>query len=199
MVKKREAQMLILGKIDYICRDKEKHQESFRMKTILYLARHGETVDNVNKIMQGQTQGQLNENGINQARQLAEELKGKHFDAFVASDLKRSVDTCRIVAEPHHAEVRTTPLLRERDWGSFTGRYIPDLKDEVWPDDIEPLDALKERSRKFLEFIRREYPGKTVLAVGHGITNKAIQAVYFNKEMKDIPRMTNAEVRILEL
>ena len=81
------------------------------MKTILYLARHGETVDNVNKIMQGQTQGQLNENGINQARQLAEELKGKHFDAFVASDLKRSVDTCRIVAEPHHAEVRTTPLL----------------------------------------------------------------------------------------
>ena len=120
------------------------------MKTILYLARHGETVDNVNKIMQGQTQGQLNENGINQARQLAEELKGKHFDAFVASD-------------------------------------------------IEPLDALKERSRKFLEFIRREYPGKTVLAVGHGITNKAIQAVYFNKEMKDIPRMTNAEVRILEL
>ncbi len=199
MVKKREAQMLILGKIDYICRDKEKHQESFRMKTILYLARHGETVDNVNKIMQGQTQGQLNENGINQARQLAEELKGKHFDAFVASDLKRSVDTCRIVAEPHHAEVRTTPLLRERDWGSFTGRYIPDLKDEVWPDDIEPLDALKERSRKFLEFIRREYPGKTVLAVGHGITNKAIQAVYFKKEMKDIPRMTNAEVRILEL
>lgn len=191
--------MLILGKIDYICRDKEKHQESFRMKTILYLARHGETVDNVNKIMQGQTQGQLNENGINQARQLAEELKGKHFDAFVASDLKRSMDTCRIVAEPHHAEVRTTPLLRERDWGSFTGRYIPDLKDEVWPDDIEPLDALKERSRKFLEFIRREYPGKTVLAVGHGITNKAIQAVYFNKEMKDIPRMTNAEVRILEL
>ena len=191
--------MLILGKIDYICRDKEKHQESFRMKTILYLARHGETVDNVNKIMQGQTQGQLNENGINQARQPAEELKGKHFDAFVASDLKRSVDTCRIVAEPHHAEVRTTPLLRERDWGSFTGRYIPDLKDEVWPDDIEPLDALKERSRKFLEFIRREYPGKTVLAVGHGITNKAIQAVYFNKEMKDIPRMTNAEVRILEL
>lgn len=191
--------MLILGKIDYICRDKEKHQESFRMKTILYLARHGETVDNVNKIMQGQTQGQLNENGINQARQLAEELKGKHFDAFVASDLKRSVDTCRIVAEPHHAEVRTTPLLRERDWGSFTGRYIPDLKDEVWPDDIEPLDALKERSRKFLEFIRREYPGKTVLAVGHGITNKAIQAVYFKKEMKDIPHMTNAEVRILEL
>lgn len=31
--------------------------------TILYLVRHGETIDNANKIMQGQTQGELNANG----------------------------------------------------------------------------------------------------------------------------------------
>ena len=169
------------------------------MKTILYLTRHGETVDNANKIMQGQVQGQLNEKGIAQAQQLSRELANKHFDAFVSSDLKRSIDTCRIVAGPHHAEVTTTRLLRERDWGSFTGKYIPDLEHAVWPDDVEPLDELKERARKFLDFIRKEYPGKTVLAVGHGIINKAIQAVYYNKEMRDIQRMTNAEVRILEL
>ena len=35
--------------------------------TILYLARHGETVDNVNQIMQGQTQGELTANGFRQA------------------------------------------------------------------------------------------------------------------------------------
>lgn len=169
------------------------------MATILYLTRHGETVDNANKIMQGQVQGQLNAKGVEQARRLAEEMADKHIDAFVSSDLKRSIDTCRIVAEPHHAEVVTTPLLRERDWGSFTGKYIPDLEHAVWPDDIEPLDKLKDRARLFLEFLRREYPNKTVLAVGHGIVNKAIQAVYYNKEMKDIQRMTNAEVRVLEL
>lgn len=167
--------------------------------TTLYLTRHGETIDNANKIMQGQVQGQLNEKGIAQAHQLAKEMADKKIDAFVSSDLKRSIDTCRIVAEPHNAEVRTTPLLRERDWGSFTGRYIPDLEHAVWPDDVEPLDALKERARKFLEFIRKEFPDKTVLAVGHGIVNKAIQAVYYNKEMKDIQRMTNAEVRVLKL
>ena len=37
-------------------------------KTKLYLVRHGETLDNVNKIMQGQTQGELTEAGIEQAR-----------------------------------------------------------------------------------------------------------------------------------
>lgn len=167
--------------------------------TVLYLTRHGETVDNANKIMQGQTQGKLNDNGIRQARELAVKLAGKHIDVFVSSDLKRAVDTCSIVAEPHHADVKVTPLLRERDWGSFTGRYIPDLKDAVWTDDIETIDDLKLRAGKFLEYVRREYKGKMVLAVGHGIINKAIQAVYYNKEMKDVPRMENAEVRVLKL
>lgn len=169
------------------------------MKTILYLARHGETVDNANKIMQGQVQGQLNENGIRQARQLAQSMEGKHFDAFVSSDLQRSIDTCRIVAERHNAEVITTPLLRERDWGSFTGKYIPDLKNVEWPDDVEPLDVLKKRAKSFLDYIRDNFPGQTVFAVGHGIVNKAIQAVHYGKEMQDVERMTNAEVRVLEL
>ena len=169
------------------------------MKTILFLTRHGETVDNANKIMQGQTQGRLNEEGVRQAEQLRDAMAREQLDAVVASDLKRSVDTARIVAEPHGLEVVTTTLLRERDWGSFTGRYIPDLKDEVWPDDIETLEALQARSRAFLDFIRNEYTGKRVLAVGHGIVNKAIQAVHYGKQMREVERMTNCEVRILEL
>jgi hypothetical protein len=38
-----------------------------------------------------------------------------------------------------------------------------------------------------------------VLAVGHGIINKAIQSVYFNKPMNEVQKMTNAEVRELTL
>ena len=167
--------------------------------TTLYLARHGETVDNARQIMQGQTQGELNENGILQARRVGEEWKDRHLDAVIASDLKRSVDTAKIIAEAHHLEVVTTPLLRERDWGSFTGRYIPELKGEVWPDDIETLENLLSRAGEFIAFVRETFPGKKVLAVGHGIINKAIQAVYYGKTMSEIQKMTNAEVRLLEL
>ena len=167
--------------------------------TTLYLVRHGETVDNVRQIMQGQTQGELTENGILQAREVAEDLKDVPFDAVIASDLKRSIDTARIIAEPHQLEVLTTPLLRERDWGGFTGRYIPDLKGEVWPDDIETQENLLSRAGEFIAYIRDTFPGKKVVAVGHGIINKAIQAVYFRKLMSEIQRMSNAEVRILEL
>ena len=169
------------------------------MKTILYLVRHGETVDNARQLMQGQTQGELNEVGVGQAERLRDELADRHLDAIVASDLKRSVDTARILAEPHGVEVETTPPLRERDWGSFTGRFIPDLKDEVWPDDIESLEDLQARAGHFLHYIKTRYAGKTVLAVGHGIVNKAIQAVHYGKQMREVERMTNCEVRILEL
>ena len=167
--------------------------------TTLYLVRHGETVDNANQIMQGQTQGQLNENGIKQASEFSKEWKNKPLDVVIASDLKRSVDTAKIIAEPHHLEVLSTPLLRERDWGSFTGRYIPDLKGETWPDDIETLENLLSRAGEFIAYVKQTFPGKKVLAVGHGIINKAIQSVYYQKSMSDIQRMSNAEVRTLEL
>ena len=167
--------------------------------TTLYLVRHGETVDNANQIMQGQTQGQLNDNGIKQAQQFSDEWKDKPIDVIIASDLKRSIDTAQIIAEPHHLEVITTPLLRERDWGGFTGRFIPDLKGEVWPDDIETLENLLSRAGEFIAYVKQTFPGKKVLAVGHGIINKAIQSVYFKKPMNEIQRMSNAEVRTLEL
>ena len=167
--------------------------------TTLYLVRHGETVDNANQIMQGQTQGELNENGIRQAQELSGAWKDRPIDVVIASDLKRSIDTARIIAEPHGLEVITTPLLRERDWGGFTGRFIPDLKNEVWPDDIETSENLLSRAGEFIAYVKETFPGKKVLAVGHGIINKAVQAVYYGKTMSEVQRMMNAEVRVLEL
>jgi probable phosphoglycerate mutase len=167
--------------------------------TRLLLVRHGETVDNVNQIMQGQTQGELTQKGVLQAEELAQQMRDEQIDVFVSSDLKRSIDTCWIIAQSHGLPVVQTPLLRERDWGRFTGRFIPDLKDETWPDDIESITDLRTRAKAFLDFISEQYPGKTVLAVGHGIINKAIQAVHLGKEMREIPRMTNAEVREVKL
>lgn len=167
------------------------------METVLFLVRHGETVDNARQIMQGQTQGCLNEKGREQARVVAERLAAESIDAIVASDLQRAIQTAEMIAEPHGLPVVTTPLLRERDWGGFTGRFIPDLKGEVWPDDIESEGALLARARTFLIYITATYPGKRVVAVGHGIFNKAILAVYAQCPMREVQRMMNAEVRIL--
>nr|WP_295352628.1 histidine phosphatase family protein [uncultured Prevotella sp.] len=171
------------------------------MATTLYLVRHGETVDNAAHIMQGQTPGELNAAGVAQAEELAARMANEPIDVFVSSDLKRSVQTCEIIARKHHAEVVTTSLLRERDWGSFTGRFIPTLPQDPkdWPDDIESIESMKSRAQNFITWLRVTYPDKNILAVGHGIINKALQSVYFRQPMNKIGKMGNAEVRILML
>ena len=167
------------------------------MTTTIFLVRHGETVDNARQIMQGQTQGELNERGKEQALQVAERLSTEALDAVIASDLHRAIQTAEFIAEPHRLPVVTTPLLRERDWGSFTGCFIPDLQGKAWPDDIESEETLLRRAYDFLQETTATYPGKQVVAVGHGIINKAILAVYASCSMKEVQRMMNAEVRIL--
>lgn len=169
--------------------------------TTLYLVRHGETVENAAQVMQGQTPGTLSEQGIRQAEEVARKMARVDIGAFVSSDLRRSIDTCAIIARPHGKEVVTTPLIRERDWGDFTGKYIPSLpkNPEEWPGNIETIGQMKERARRFLTWLRDVYPDTVVLAVGHGIINKAIQSVYFQRPMNQIEKMGNAEVRELTL
>lgn len=169
--------------------------------TTLYLVRHGETVDNAAQILQGQTPGALNEKGVKQAEVVASKMANEHIDVFVSSDLRRSIQTCEIIARSHHQKVVTTPLLRERDWGDFTGKFIPDLpkNPKDWPDNIESLEKMKSRAQNFITWLKVTYPDKTILAVGHGIINKALQSVYFKRPMNEIEKMGNAEVRVLVL
>ena len=179
--------------------------------TTLYLVRHGETVDNAAQIMQGQTPGRLNEKGIEQAEEVARKMANDHIDVFVSSDLYRSMQTCAIIARPHLEDglsedeilqhIVTTPLIRERDWGDFTGKFIPSLPKDPkdWPDNIEGLEKMKSRAQNFLTWLKVAYPDKTILAVGHGIINKAIQSVYYKRPMNQIEKMANAEVRVLIL
>lgn len=191
--------------------------------TKLYLVRHGETMDNAAQIMQGQTPGRLNDVGIQQAEEVARKMASDHIDVFVSSDLYRSMQTCAIFARPHlEAEmhlkgtadasaflteddilqrIETTPLIRERDWGDFTGKFIPSLPKDPkdWPDNVETLERMKSRAQNFLTWLKVAYPDKTILAVGHGIINKAIQSVYYKRPMNQIEKMANAEVRVLIL
>ena len=62
----------------------------------MYLARHGQTEENVNRIFQGQLPGRLTEEGKRQAVAMGEELAGVSPDAVVSSDLQRGDDTVQL-------------------------------------------------------------------------------------------------------
>ena len=89
-----------------------------------YIVRHGETEWNTKKIMQGHLDSPLTENGINQAANLANELKEIEFIKVISSDLMRAYRTAKIIAVDKDIAVTSTELLREINLGPFTGKKL---------------------------------------------------------------------------
>lgn len=169
--------------------------------TTLYLVRHGETEENVAQILQGHLPGHLSVRGKEQAIALRCRLVAEclHFDAMVASDLQRTADTAKILNEALHLPLTTTPLLRERDWGSLTGVPIAQAKRNAFPCDIESVADMHQRAKRFLIYIMEHFPEQRVLAVGHGLFNRCILATLAGVSIGMVPRMENAEIRCVQV
>ena len=165
----------------------------------LYLARHGETEENVKKILQGHLPGQLTAQGKVQATHLCENLVLNHIkpDHIIVSDLQRTLDTAYIVNERLQLPLTSTSLLRERDWGSLTGLSYAKKDLDTSTSDIESIEDLFNRAHLFIDYLFEHFDGKSVLAIGHGLFNRCIIAAISNKIIQDIPRMQNAEYRAL--
>ena len=63
----------------------------------LYIIRHGETAWNVEGRLQGQTDTELNENGVRLAKVTAEGLKNIPFDLGISSPLRHAKHTAELV------------------------------------------------------------------------------------------------------
>ena len=85
----------------------------------LYLMRHGETLFNTQKRVQGWCDSPLTENGIWQAEQVKEYFakKGISFDAVYSSTQERATDTAKIVA-PDYLVIQLKGI-KEMNFGSF--------------------------------------------------------------------------------
>lgn len=166
--------------------------------TTIYLARHGQTEENLMKIFQGHLPGTLTADGIEQARNLGKELEGIQIDCILSSDLKRVIDTVNYAMADRHLPWEKTELLREIDWGKWTGLKIDSVDKQNPPEDAETKEMLYERGKRIVEYIKEKYSGNNVLVVAHGLINRSIQAHILGvdiNELYNIPHMKNAEVR----
>ena len=159
----------------------------------LYLARHGQTEENLSRIFQGHLPGHLTEEGKRQAVALGESLKDIALDAIVSSDLQRVTDTVRLAVGDRGLPWEQNALFREIDWGVDRSRL---------PKDAETPEMLYGRAGRCIAYLRAHYAGKSVLVVAHGQINRNIlaQAKGFPlSRLKEIPLMKNASVEVLEL
>lgn len=156
-----------------------------KKNTRLILARHGETEENKLGIMQGNNPGNLSKEGKAQAYQLALSLMNEDVDIIVCSKLKRSYDTAKIIASVLGKDIDFLEILREKDWGEYTGKSKYEVDWEVIPDGMETNEELYLRGIRVINEFNNKYHNKNILAVGHGAINRAIQAYLqgFNADM----------------
>lgn len=171
------------------------------MSTRLLLIRHGESVWNAARRWQGHSDPPLSERGREQAREAARRLAGEAIAGLYASDLRRALETARIVGEPHGLAPVTDARLRELDigaWGGLTREQIGSR----WPDALAAFDAgapdaravggetrdeLARRVHAALDELAGRHRGDTVAVVAHGGVLAAITGVYGHANAEVVP------------
>ncbi len=95
----------------------------------LFLARHGQTVWNRERRLQGQLDSPLTDAGVEHARAVARRLEGAGVGLICTSPLGRARRTAEIIAEALGVEVVQVDELAEIHHGSFAGRTWDELEE----------------------------------------------------------------------
>jgi broad specificity phosphatase PhoE len=153
----------------------------------LILARHGETVWNVEKIYRGRTDVNLDEVGIKQAELLGKYLSNWELEAIYSSPLRRALDTANIIDRYQKIGVHIAEGLIDFDYGEWQSlpeqevkRLYPTLHNE-WhnnPHKVrmpggESLEDLRRRAMGVVNDVLSKYQGSAVL-VSHRVVNKVL-------------------------
>ena len=163
----------------------------------IYLVRHGETVWNVEKRLQGWKDSPLTENGLRNAERLAERLDGTRIDRIFSSDQKRALTTAQIIAKGRGIPVEVISELRELNFGSWEGMTLFEIEDKypmeyktykrnpdkytsVGGESIEKLFNRVEHALRRISTCGEE----SVLVVTHGVTLRAVMAYISGQGME---------------
>ncbi len=152
--------------------------------TRVFLVRHGATVLTAEDRFAGATDVQLSDEGRQQARRLAVRLEHESIAAVYASNMGRTMETARILAEPHKREVQQREGLREISHGHWEQLTRHDVE-EKYPQEASEWDkdpytfapiggesglAVTARALPALIDIVRAHPGENIIVVSHKAT-----------------------------
>lgn len=156
----------------------------------LYIVRHGETVWNATKRLQGSIDIEISENGRRLAGNLGVELENTHFDKIYSSPLIRAYETACLIRGHRNIPIIRDERLKEISFGEMEGKSY-----EVWlgenspyrfffdepgkyfpPKDGESFEEVMVRTREFLqEVIEPQWKeAKRIMIVAHGALNKGL-------------------------
>lgn len=175
----------------------------------LYFIRHGQTNANAN-MTNGKSITELdeplNDTGITQAQELAEQLKDVEFDVIISSPLKRAQQTAAIINQHHNLLTQTDDMWRERQAETYidanSWHDLFDFDKNIQIENGESLDEFFDRVNNVIDKLKTNYVNKTVAVISHG----GVQHVFYARA-NNLPRkgnmrispMKNCEYRIYDI
>jgi broad specificity phosphatase PhoE len=147
-------------------------------RTVIYLARHGQTPLNETDVLRGLADPALDEAGWDQARRLGAALGTRGLSGVVASPLLRARQTAQPAADRAGLAVVIDPCLIDRDYGPWTGISRTSVV-AAWGSvdrapGVEPRSAVRDRAVKGLTEIARRRLGGAVMVVSHDAVNREV-------------------------
>ena len=146
--------------------------------TRLLLIRHAQTEWNIQRRFQGHGDSPITEEGQAQLQRLKSRLAGLEFDVVYYSDLRRTMETSKMLSGKQRVE---EPRLRERGVGILEGLNLEQIMDEHAEafrafrsgdkdhqiEGGESLQIALNRAWTFLEEMPEKHPGAELAAVSH--------------------------------
>ena len=155
---------------------------------MIYVIRHGQTDWNLEAKTQGSIETELNQTGINQAKNIKNELLNTNLDVVLCSPRNRCKSTAKIICANRNIPIVEVEDLRERGFGEFEGKRKNIDYDWVefwnWEQNkqykqAENVRGFFKRISNVIEKVKKEYVGKNILIVTHAGVCAMIYC-YFN-------------------
>lgn len=157
----------------------------------IFFLRHGKTTSNEKGVYGGFTDVKLSTEGIEQAKNIAEVLKGETFDEIYVSPLRRTCETCQISGYEGVFDDR----LREINFGIFEELSYEEILEKypteakLWEKDFlgykipqgESLLELYHRVSDFIDEISK-HEGKVLVVTHEGVIRCALSYVFEKPE-----------------
>lgn len=168
----------------------------------IYIIRHGQTVWNKERKLQGSTDIELTEEGRKMASLTGQGMKGITFDKVFSSPLKRAYETAQLIHAESNVVIEIDERIREVSFGEYEGLNVDEMlnneacgfyhffdKPELYraAEHGETLEDVILRGNEFIEdkILPLEGKAQRVMIVAHGAMNKALLAAMLGRELKD--------------
>ena len=157
------------------------------MKTIIYLIRHADTIDENGIRNTKETMQEINEkeilsiDGEKQSKKLSENNELQNLDVIWCSNYSRAKQTAKYIAGANKTQYNIDERLGERKLGNIEdlAKFMndketrdPSREQLAFPDfktrDGESANETNKRMTDFIDFILKEYEGKKIAIVSHG-------------------------------